>query len=115
MGAEPAKRLHRTTDHPRKQALPLQSRSLGVRTSPQQQDGPVSVRQSSNSIQILVVATRVEVRTGVRKVKTQELECEFKFDTKTELGEKISFAILIYMACAMDARGRVYEVGPLPL
>ena len=92
LGTEPAKRLHRTPDHPRKQAPLLQSRSLGVRTPPQQQDGPVSIRQSSNSIQILVVATRVEVRAGVRKVKTGELKCEIKFDTKTELGANLSFA-----------------------
>ena len=139
LGAEPAKRLHRTPDHPRKRAPPLQSRSLGVRTPPQQQDGPVSVRQSSNSIQVLVVATRVEVRTGVRKVKFRESECEIKFLTQTELGENLSFAILMYMALrdgcqrpgsrgrtstalsraladgALDARGRVYEGGPQPL
>ena len=54
--------------------------------------GSGSVRQSSNSIQILVVATRVEVRAGVRKGKARESKCEIKFDTKTELGANLSFA-----------------------
>ena len=66
-------------------------------------------------MQILVVATRVEVPAGVRKAKFSRIEMRnFNFDTKSELGENLSFAILMYMACAMDARGRVYEVGPLP-
>ena len=83
MGTEPAKRLHRTPDHPRKQAPPLQSRFLGVRTPVPAAKGSGPVQQSSNSIQILAVATRVEVRAGVRKVKFRELKCEIKFDTKT--------------------------------
>ena len=66
-------------------------------------------------MQILVVATRVEVPAGVRKAKTSRIEMRNLTLTQTELGENLSFAILMYMACAMDARGRVYEVGPLPL
>ena len=49
------------------------------RTPSQQPDGLVSVWQSSNSIQILVVATRVEVHAGVRKVKARESKCEIRF------------------------------------
>ena len=79
MGMEPAKRLHRTPDHPRKQAPPLQSRSLGVQTPLPAARGFGPVRQSGNSIQILAVATRVEVRAGVRKGKAREWKCEIRF------------------------------------
>jgi len=79
LGTEPAKRLHRTPDHPRKQAPPLQSRFLGVRTPLPAARGSGPVRQSGNSIQILAVATRVEVRVEVRKGKVGELKCEIKF------------------------------------
>ena len=67
-------------------------------------------------MQILVAATRVEVPRGLEKSENYEnRNAYFNFDTKTELGENLSFAISMYMACAMDVRGRVYEVGPLPL
>ena len=79
MGTELAKRLHRTPDHPRKQAPPLQSRSLGVQTPLPAARGSGPVRQFGNSIQILAVATRVVVRAGVRKVKIRESKCEIKF------------------------------------
>ena len=92
LGTEPAKRLHRAPDHPRKQAPPLQSRSLGDQTPLPAARGSGSVRQSDNSIQIFAVATRVEVRAGVRKGKARESKCEIKFDTKTELGANLSFA-----------------------
>ena len=92
MGTEPAKRLHKTPDHPKKQAPPLQSRSLGVRTPIPAARGSGPVRQSSNSIQILAIETRVEIHVGVRKVKTRESKCKMKFDTKTELGANLSFA-----------------------
>jgi len=92
LGTEPAKRLHRTLEHPRKRAPPLQSRSLGVRTPLPAARGSGPVRQYGNSIQILVVTIRVEVRAGVRKGKVRELKYEIKFDTKTGLGANISFA-----------------------
>ena len=64
---------------------------------------------------MLVVATRVEVRAGIRKVKSRELKCEIKFSHKDGTRRKSFLYNLIYMAYAMDARGRVYEGGPLPL
>ena len=64
-------------------------------------------------MQILVVATRVEVPAGVRNLEKRNAKINL---TQRQNWEKdFSFAILMYMACAMDARGRVYEVGPLPL
>ena len=54
----------------------------GVRTC-------TTVRQLNTD---LAVATRVEVRAGVRKGKARESKCEIKFDTKTELGVNLSFA-----------------------
>ena len=55
-------------------------------------EGSEPVRQSGNSIWILVVTTGVEVRAGVRKGKVRESKCEIKFDTKTGLGANLSFA-----------------------
>ena len=87
-----AKRLHRTPEHPRKRVPPLQSGSLGVQTLLPAERGSGPVRQSGNSIRILVVMTGVEVRAGVRKGKVHESKCEIKFDTKTGLGANLSFA-----------------------
>ena len=141
MGTEPAKRLHRTPDHPRKQAPPLQSRCLGVRTPLPAARGSGSVRQSRNSIQILVVATRVEVRAGVRKVKSRECliymacliyktgpgqifplqpdihglrdECQ-RPGLRGRTSTTLGRALMLADG-VMDARGRVYEGGPQPL
>ena len=88
-------------------------------------------------MQILVVATRVEVPAGVRKAKSSRIE--MRILTSTELGEKSFLCNLdihgLRDGCqrpglrgrtstvlsraladgAMDARGRVYEGGPQPL
>ena len=128
-----------TPDHPRKQAPPLQSRSLGVRTPLPAARGSGPVQQSSNPIQILAVTTRVEVRVGVRK-GLENQNAKLNFDTKTERGKifplqldehglrdgcqrpglrgRTSTALVCVLMPAngaMDARGRVNEGGPQPL
>jgi len=87
-----AKRLHRTSEHPRKQAPPLQSGSLEVQALLPEERGSGPVRQSGNSIRILVVTTGVEVRAGFRKGKVRESKCKIKSYTNTGLGANLSFA-----------------------
>ena len=99
--------------------------------------GSGSVRQSSNSIQILVVATEWKSVRGLEK-GLENQNAKLNFDSKTELVKIFPLQLDVHglpdgcqrpglrgrtstaLSCAladgaMDARGRIYEGGPQPL